>query len=448
MAAIEDLDVGALHRLLIADVVEPAEEVSRRLALWEKFPDNWREMFGKTSPDEKISNSIVFSALFLPENSTVADKVRRIAYSSKVFPFWHKTYGLLTAEPKSNRVANMILLFDLDDRWMYPQFYFYSIQAACRVGDAGLVQRVLDQFQMESLPDTLADRSKEPYLAEDPAVEYPDTVTMNPFWVATTLEALDVLLADPRLNPGMLDNEAAIKLGINPNRGELFEMFAEDPRVWMDDHVAREIISKKKGNLKTLHRPALMFCMEFLKSSGSRIVEGKAQARPLSAYDRSVWRKGRDAAAVGIRWLDNANREASERIAVFDHLERDHGVTADRYIKIAARQGDLAFVDHLLSRPDPPEAESCEQALANAAKGGHIEIVERLLSVPEVDPAADNNAAVRAASGAGETQVVALLMADPRVNKKAREWRAARSARKSELPGYPSAPPPSYFESK
>lgn len=89
-------------------------------------------------------------------------------------------------------------------------------------------------------------------------------------------------------------------------------------------------------------------------------------------------------------------------------------MSGQRAIRLAAANGRVAVVAHLLADPRVDPAAFDSFSVRTAAAGGHIATVELLLTDARVQPSARQNQALRLASRHGHLAIVKALLADPR----------------------------------
>jgi hypothetical protein len=353
-----------------------------------------------------------------------------------------KTYGAAT-----KNVANTL---KADTRWKGPQegngVWKWALAAASTVGfDGSLMREVLaawsEKGPMSAGLEVATEIDK--FYMSRPAFEdliYQSradrTYFVNPFSGVRKPEVLEALLEEPRLDPTLLAIQLARKCieGLrgregNDRRGMLMVLLS-DPRIVLPSKLLESSILMfwMRNNIgpETLRHVVDRVDM---KSDGFRRILRSAVDLPFITLVAE-----RDLEA-GLFWFESTSAGARTKIEVYRVLETAHGAVSSGAIGPAAASGDLAFVQFLLTRADPPDTASCERALFLAAEKGHTETVEFLLLLKDVDPSADDNAAVDAAVQAGHTETVVALMKDPRVNPRA-DPRAASSG----------APPPPYSE--
>eukprot|EP00455_Lapot_gusevi_P019844 TRINITY_DN2111_c0_g4_i1.p1 TRINITY_DN2111_c0_g4~~TRINITY_DN2111_c0_g4_i1.p1 ORF type:complete len:436 (+),score=43.95 TRINITY_DN2111_c0_g4_i1:62-1309(+) len=108
----------------------------------------------------------------------------------------------------------------------------------------------------------------------------------------------------------------------------------------------------------------------------------------------------------------------------------DATTQANEAIRLAARNGHLALVEHLLQYPGIDLTANSNEALRLAAKNGHLSVTNRLLQVPGVDPSAQANEAIRMAAANGHLAIVDRLLREAGVDPTAQNNMALRQASK------------------
>jgi ankyrin repeat protein len=209
---------------------------------------------------------------------------------------------------------------------------------------------------------------------------------------------VELLLADPRVDPSAKENEAIRVTCCNGNEG-VAELLLADPRVDPSDKENEAI------------RQACLY--------------GHTGAIQLLLADPRVDPSARDNEA-----LRNACCRCHDDVVKLLLADPRVDPSAQEYeaIRHACRNGHEAMVKLLLVDPrvDPSVLE--DEPVRHASANGRVNVVKLLLADPRVDPSAQEDMAIRIASRNGHVNVVKLLLADPRVDPSSQANEAIRSA--------------------
>lgn len=232
---------------------------------------------------------------------------------------------------------------------------------------------------------------------------------------------VDELLSDEFVDPVAADN-LALKLAAAHGHATVYNRLALDSRVNAHESQADTVrLAAKGGHCELLRQllhaasplgpvDASLACSAF----NAAAEDGELHAVALLLSNELWTPSAAEVNAAVATAVDRGQTLVAERLLQDLRASPSHG---DSYaLRAAAKRGCTRLVKWLLAdgRADP--AAAGHQALRDAAANGHTAVVTTLLADARVDATAHGNAALRQACSNGHLGVVELLLANPRVD--------------------------------